>query len=220
MFTDAEDLLPDLGCRGITFFGIHVDGLLHDPGSIRIVREHPLDQLPEPENVRAHIRGRKAVLLRSRHTVGAHQDSVLLLSADIDLGRVVVDDLDHSVFCQHDVGGLQVAVDNGRLRIVQERQAVTQLRQNADLFLKRQGFPVITQYLLQRSALHEFLNDDQGILILSEGLHPGNMPAFMIFQKCKNLSVVDCQHFPVEQSARRDIPDDGLSVSQILYLFI
>ena len=112
VFADPDDLVPDLRCGIVPLFGIYMRCTGDDPVRVRVVRQHPLDQFSKPVDIRADIRGRKSVLLRRGDAVRSHQDRVFLFAADIDLGGVIVNDLDHTVLCQHDIGRLQVAVDD------------------------------------------------------------------------------------------------------------
>ena len=152
--------------------------------------------------------------------MGSHQDGVLFFSAHINLRRVIIDDLDHAVFRQHDIGSLQIPVDDGRFRIVQIRKAVTQFGQNTDALPEGNRLFLITKYFLQCSALYQFFNDDQRVPILPDGFDSRNIAALVILQICKNLQIEDLELFSVKQFSRRDIPDDGLSVPQFLYLFV
>ena len=170
----------------------------NDPCCVHIVRKHALDQLSQREYIRAHIGGGEPVLLGSGHTVGAHQDCILFFAADINLCRVVVDDLDHSVFCQHDIGGLQVAVNDRRLGAVKEGEPVADLGQNPYALLKRERLVLVLENIVQRSSLHELFNDDQIVPVFAEGLDPGNIAAFVVFQIGEYLRVVDREYLSVE----------------------
>ena len=198
LFPDADDLISDHGSGRVSFPGIYMCRAGNDSGCVHIVRKHPLDQFSEREYICAHIGGSEPVLFGSGYTVGAHQYSVFLFAADINLCRVVVYDFDHPVFSQHDIGGLQVAMNNWRLGAVKEGEPVADLGQDPDALLKRERVIPVLEDIVQRPSLHELFNDDQLVPIFAEGFDSGNVAALMVFQIRKNLCVVDSEYLSVE----------------------
>ena len=149
-------------------------------------------------------------MLGSCGPLRADQLSITFLTFDIELRGIIVNNLDHPVLSQHDVGRLEITMDDRRLRAVQKRQPITELCQDPDAFLKRQTalFLSIKKDLLQSLSLNQFLNDDQFLSILPERFDPRHIAAFVIPEPAKNFRVIDCKPFPVKQLSGSIIPDD------------
>ena len=156
--------------------------------------QHVVEQHAAGINIRRAARLRKAELLRRRITCGAEGGGVLALVRLHQAADAVVDDLYRAVAEQHDVFGLDVAVDDAVT--VQRRQAVADLAE--DLF---GGLDVI-QPLGERCAVDEFAQADANAVLRAHIIYLHQIALPDAAQRRQNREV----------RRRRDPPDHHLPV--------
>ena len=144
-----------------------------------------------------------ANMVTAAATATANNIPVLILPGDVYFGSVVVDDLDDTVVRHHDIGGLNVSMNDRRLCAVQELKAIADLRQNIDARSESQGRYIalclrkcrfsILQKVVQRSALDQFLDHYESLAVFPISLNACHILVAVLFEKRINMFVVDIQ---------------------------
>ena len=161
----------------------------------------------------------KAVLLRGGAPPCPDEHRVSRLSLIEGLGGIIVNEPDHAVVGAHDVGRLDVPVDDRRLCPVQEGQGVAELQDDVLFLLPRQE--IVGQKVLQRVPGDQLLHNLEPPVLLPERHNPRNVRIRVLHQVPVNVLVVQGQRLFEQHPPRDPIPHQALApVSKMVYFFV
>ena len=165
----------------------------------QLAGQHVIEQYAAGINIRLAARLRKAELFRRRIACRAEGGGVLALVGLHQAADAVVDDFHRAVAEQHDVFGLDVAVDNAVA--VQRRQAVADLAENLLC-----GSDVI-QLTGKRCAVDELAQADANAVLRAHIINFHQIALLDIAKRSENRKI----------NRRRDPPDHHLPGEVVAY---